>query len=425
MEKPNSEQEAPPKSPQQALPLSEIQPRLKELLETGDTRATLAVDLALSQAVYHGASDVHFEPWTDSLALRFRIDGILHDIAHIPDSHKARITARIKVMAQMVVYQKDQPQDGRIPPDQTSSGYSMRVATFPTINGEKIVVRILGTSKQMLDVEDLGFDATATGMLRDLIRRPQGVILHTGPSSSGKTTTIFALLRELLRTQVTTTHIVTIEDPVEYRLDRVTQIQVNPRAGVTFQNALRSILRQDPEVIMVGEIRDVETAKMAIQAGLTGHLVISTIHSGTACGVFARLLDMGIEPYLLASSVTGVLAQRLARVNCPNCLETYTPTPDLLTRFGKAPKHQPYRRGKGCARCQNIGYRGRTALGELLLVNQDIANLVLQHPTISAMQEAAAAHHMRTLFDVGLEAARNGITTPEELARVLPPPDVA
>ena len=276
----------------------------------------------------------------------------------------------------------------------------------------------------MLEIADLGFDESVTGTLRELIRRPQGVILLTGPSSSGKTTTIFALLREILRTQVTTTHVVTIEDPVEYRLDRVTQIQVNPRMGVTFQNALRSILRQDPEVIMVGEIRDVETAKMAIQAGLTGHLVISTIHSGTACGVFARLLDMGIEPYLLASSVTGVLAQRLVRINCPKCLETYSPTPDLITRFGKAPKNQPYKRGKGCAQCQNIGYRGRTALGELLLVNQDIANLVLQHPTISALQEAAATHHMRTLFDVGLEAAHNAITTPEELSRILPPPDV-
>jgi type II secretory ATPase GspE/PulE/Tfp pilus assembly ATPase PilB-like protein len=424
MEKLTTEPEAPPRSPQEALPLEEIQPRLKELLETGDTRATLAVDLALSQAVYHGASDVHFEPWTDSLALRFRIDGILHDIAHIPDSHKPRITARIKVMAQMVVYQKDQPQDGRIPPEQTSSGYSMRVATFPTINGEKIVVRILGTSKQLLEIEDLGFDESVTGTLRELIRRPQGVILLTGPSSSGKTTTIFALLREILRTQVTTAHIVTIEDPVEYRLDRVTQIQVNARTGVTFQNALRSILRQDPEVIMVGEIRDVETARMAIQAGLTGHLVISTIHSGTACGVFARLLDMGIEPYLLASSVTGVLAQRLARINCPDCLGAYTPTPDLLTRFGKAPKREPYKRGKGCDKCQNIGYRGRTALGELLLVNQDIANLILQHPTIGALQEAAAAGHMRTLFDVGLEAARNAVTTPEELSRILPPPDI-
>ncbi|HOF39895.1 MAG TPA: GspE/PulE family protein [Candidatus Hydrogenedentes bacterium] len=424
MENPGIEQEAPPKTPQQALSLSEIQPRLKELLETGDTRATLAVDLALTQAVHHGASDVHFEPWTDSLAVRFRIDGILHDIAHIPDSHKARITARIKVMAQMVVYQKDQPQDGRIPPNQTSSGYSMRVATFPTINGEKIVVRILGTSKQMLEVDDLGFEASVAETLRSLVRRPQGVILLTGPSSSGKTTTIFALLRELLRTQIATTHIVTIEDPVEYRLDRVTQIQVNPRTGVTFQNALRSILRQDPEVIMVGEIRDAETAKMAVQAGLTGHLVISTIHSGTASGVFARLLDMGIEPYLLASSVTGVLAQRLARVNCPNCLETYTPTPDLLTRFGKPPKNQPYKRGKGCAQCQHIGYRGRTALGELLLVNQDIANLILQRPTTNAMQEAAAAHHMRSLFRVGLEAAYKGITTPEELSRVLPPPEV-
>jgi type II secretory ATPase GspE/PulE/Tfp pilus assembly ATPase PilB-like protein len=424
MDKPIAEKEGPPKSPQEALPLGEIQPRLKELLETGDTRATLAVDLALSQAVYHGASDVHFEPWTESLALRFRIDGILHDIAHIPDSHKPRITARIKVMAQMVVYQKDQPQDGRIPPEQTSSGYSMRVSTFPTINGEKIVVRILGTSKQLLEIDDLGFDKSITGTLRELIRRPQGVILLTGPSSSGKTTTIFALLREILRTQLTTTHIVTIEDPVEYRLDRVTQIQVNPRTGVTFQNALRSILRQDPEVIMVGEVRDVETAKMAIQAGLTGHLVISTIHSGTACGVFARLLDMGIEPYLLASSITGVLAQRLARVNCPNCLEAYEPTPDLITRFGKAPKKEPYQRGKGCSQCQNIGYRGRTALGELLLVNQEIANLILEHPTVGALQEAATTHHMRTLFDVGLEAARSGITTPEELARILPPPDI-
>ena len=416
MENVGIEQEALPKTPQQALSLSEIQPRLKELLETGDTRATLAVDLALTQAVHHGASDVHFEPWTDSLAVRFRIDGILHDVAHIPDAHKARITARIKVMAQMVVYQKDQPQDGRIPPNQTSSGYSMRVATFPTINGEKIVVRILGTSKQMLEVDDLGFEASVTETLRGLVRRPQGVILLTGPSSSGKTTTIFALLRELLRTQIATTHIVTIEDPVEYRLDRVTQIQVNPRTGVTFQNALRSILRQDPEVIMVGEIRDAETAEIALKAAQTGHLVLSTLHTNSTSETLTRLQQMGIARWMISSALSLVIAQRLVRKLCPHCRRNAGSAADLPHSLW--PRPLPRWQAAGCEHCYH-GYHGRLALFEVLPVTPGLRQGIVQGLNAIEIESLARAAGMMTLFESGCQAIKQGLTSLEEVVRVL------
>jgi len=244
--------------------------------------------------------------------------------------------------------------------------------------------------------------------------------LLTGPSSSGKTTTIYALLREMMALQKSTTNIVTIEDPVEYSMDKISQIQVNPHVDFTFANALRSILRQDPEVIMVGEIRDLETAKMAVQAGLTGHFVISTIHSGTAAGVFTRLVDMGIEPFLVASSVTGVLAQRLVRLNCPECTGPYTPDPILFKHFAVDASANKYYRGKGCKACQYIGYRVRAAVGELLLVDQPVAEYVLERPTTAQLHKLAVERGLETLSDDALQKAKKGITTMEELVRVLP-----
>ncbi len=403
------------------LPLHDIQTDILDRMESRDeTGVSDAVDTLLSQAVYHGSSDVHLEPWGDYLSLRYRLDGILQQIAVIPREFQPKIIARIKVLSDLVVYRKDVPQDGRIDRDKCSCARPMRVSTVPTIHGEKIVVRILGAAKDLYHLDMLGFPERIADSIRALITRPQGTLLLTGPSSSGKTTTIYAALHEMMQIQKNTINIVSIEDPVEYAMDRISQIQVNHHVEFTFATALRSILRQDPEVIVVGEIRDYETAKMAIQAGLTGHLVISTIHSGTAAGVFTRLIDMDIEPFLVASSITGVLAQRLVRLNCPDCTVSYKPDPLLLSYFGLKDKKQRFYHGKGCKNCQHIGYRSRAGIGEMLVMDNDIADFVLRRPTTSQLQDMAIDHGMVTLTEDGLEKAKRGITTIEELFRVLP-----
>jgi type II secretory ATPase GspE/PulE/Tfp pilus assembly ATPase PilB-like protein len=266
------------------------------------------------------------------------------------------------------------------------------------------------------------------GGLRDVLSRPQGTLLLTGPSSSGKTTTIYALLREVAESRKPPPHIVTVEDPVEYRLGHISQTEVRPHAGFTFEAALRALLRQDPEVIMLGEIRDAETARTAIQAGLTGHLVISTIHSGTAAGVFTRLLDMGVEPFLVASSLTGVLAQRLLRVTCPHCRTEYAPDGVVLERFGLNENDGPFVRGAGCEQCEGLGYRGRTAIGEMLAMTQPLSDLILERSRTSVLEEAArhpgeGRTPMRTLVEKAVARVRQGTTTIEEVARVLAPPE--
>ncbi len=403
------------------IPLQNIATRINDLLQSGDeTGVADAVDTALSQGAYHGASDIHFEPWTDSLSLRYRLDGILQQVAIIPKDFQPKMIARIKVLSELVVYRKDLPQDGRIDREKTSCGRPMRVSTVPTIRGEKTVIRLLGESHDVYKIEALGFQPYVVDSLREIIMRTQGTLVLTGPSSSGKTTTIYALLQEMMFLQQNTTNIVTIEDPVEYSIERVAQMQVNPHVEFTFASALRSILRQDPEVIMVGEIRDPETARMAIQAGLTGHFVISTVHSGTACGVFTRLVDMGIEPFLVASSVTGVLAQRLIRLNCAHCTDIYSPDRLLLKHFKLGANDGPFYKGKGCEACQGIGYRGRASVGELLQVSQVIAERVLERPTTAQLHRLAVEKKMETLQEDALKKARKGITTIEEMFRVLP-----
>ena len=404
--------------PATRLPFAEIESRLRALLAAGEEGAIDMVDLALSQAVLHRASDLHFEPWEDCLALRFRIDGIPHTVSHLPQEEHGRIVGRIKVLARIITYQKDMPQDGRIDPEATPCGKAMRVSTFPTVYGEKVVIRLLDADPGLFSLDALGFRSETVAALRSLIAEPQGTLLLTGPASSGKTTTIYALLKEILDLRAPSAHVVTIEDPVEYRLGHAAQAQINPHAGFTFEAALRSVLRQDPEVIMLGEIRDPETARAAIQAGLTGHLVISTIHSGAAAGVFTRLLDMGIEPYLIASSVTGVLAQRLVRRNCPHCAADYEPEPALRIRFGL--ENARLRRGAGCDACQDIGYLGRVAVGELLSVDDEVANLILARSTTHTIHEAAVCAGMLPLADDAALRVREGITTVEELNRILP-----
>ncbi|MBX7255185.1 MAG: GspE/PulE family protein [Candidatus Hydrogenedentes bacterium] len=408
--------------PVEVWPFASIEERLVNVLASSSESAAVdAVDCALMQAVAHRASDVHFEPWQECLALRYRIDGILHDVAQVPRAQHSRIVARLKILAQLVIYQRDMPQDGRIEPESTPCRKGMRVSTYPTVHGEKVVVRLLDSRDVPFTLDTLGLRPALLGTLRRLLASPQGTILLTGPSSSGKTTTIYAILRELLALREPSPHIATIEDPVEYRLGRVAQTEVNPHAGFTFEAALRSLLRQDPEVIMIGEIRDAETARTAIQAGLTGHLVISTIHSGTAAGVFTRLLDMGIEPFLVASSVTGVLAQRLVRLVCPHCAAQDNPEGSQLAPYGLLVREGEYRQGRGCDACQGIGYRGRTAVGELLHVNGEISDLVLARSRTSVLHEAAIANGMVTLAQDGAARVRAGETTLEELRRVIPP----
>jgi len=405
------------------LPFTRLEPALVALLESGDDGATNMVDTALSQAVAHRASDVHLEPWNDSVVVRYRIDGILHDVARLPLAHHTRVVGRIKVLARIVTYQKDTPQDGRIDPERTPCGTGLRVSTFPTVYGEKIVIRLLDTDPALFALDVLGFSEPVVGALRRIISKPQGTLLLTGPASSGKTTTIYALLKEILNTRLPAPHAVTIEDPVEFRLGHVAQTEINPHAGFTFAAALRAVIRQDPEVIMLGEIRDPETAHAAIQAGLTGHLVISTIHSGTAAGVFTRLLDMGIEPFLIASSVTGVLAQRLLRRNCPSCVGAYVPEEALRARFGLTEAGLGFRHGTGCERCQGIGYQGRTAIGELLAVDEAIADLILTRPRTHTIHEAALRNGMIPLASDAVLRVRQGRTTVEEVRRVLPAPE--
>lgn len=404
-----------------SIPLDRIETRLLELLEN-DSESGIAdmVDLMISQGAYHGASDLHFEPWAEYVSLRYRIDGMLQQIATVPRSCQSKVMARIKVLADLVLYRRDVPQDGRIEPEKTSCGRPMRVSTVPTVKGEKTVIRLLGDTQSLFPLDSLGFQTHVVDSLREITLRSQGSLLLTGPSSSGKTTTIYSLLQEMMRINQSTRNVVTVEDPVEYTLDRVSQIQVNPAAEFGFPEALRAILRQDPEVIMVGEIRDVETASIAIRAGLTGHFMISTIHSGTAAGVFTRLVDMGIEPFLVASSITATMAQRLVRLNCPDCTRPYKPAAVHLDRFGLAKTKKKFFRGTGCPTCQGIGYRGRASIGELLEVNDEIAEYILTRPTTSRLQEMAKAKGMETLEEDGLLKAEKGITTLDELLRVLP-----
>ena len=402
------------------VPLAGIEEALVKELDTGEDGVIRAVDQALCQAVWHRSSDIHFEPWDDGMAVRFRIDGLLHNVAQLPKQYQDRVAARLKVLAKLVVYKKELPQEGRIDAEAVACRHSMRVSSFPTVAGEKVVVRILDAEYNLLGLDALGFREQIMDKLREFIGRPHGTLLLTGPSSSGKTTTIYALLREIMATREPPAHIVTVEDPVEYRLGKIGQTQINPNAGLTFETALRSLLRQDPDVMMVGEIRDPETARAAVQAGLTGHLVISTIHSGTAAGVFARLLDMGVEPFLVASSVTAVLAQRLVRRNCGACLIDYDPAPELLAWFGAASGEIHFQRGTGCDACQGIGYHGRTPIGELLTVNEELADCILARPRTRTLHEVALKHAMTTLKQDGLAKARDGQTTLEELRRVLP-----
>jgi type IV pilus assembly protein PilB len=381
------------------------------------------VNSVIFQAAEDGASDVHFEPQEDSLLVRFRVDGVLQEVQRIPKRMMPGVLTRLKVLAKLDIAERRKPQDGRISLNAAAAGRVMdvRVATLPTVEGESIVMRLLDKSKKAPTLEELGMSDEMRQQLEQLVRKPTGALLVTGPTGSGKSTTLYAALTEINRPEI---NIITVEDPVEYRLQGVNQVQINIKAGLTFATALRSILRSDPDVVMVGEIRDGETAKIAIEAALTGHLVLSTLHTNDAPQALTRLGEMGVEPFLVGAAVSAVLAQRLARKLCTHCCEMYTPNTDELLRARVSPDvaaasdGMVFYRKKGCPRCNQTGYKGRIGIYQLLAMTEQLESLAVTNATREEIERAALGEGMRTLWDDGLAKVAAGLTAIEELARV-------
>ena len=350
------------------------------------------INSLLFQAVKDRASDIHIEPFERDLTVRFRIDGILYDIISPPKRFQPVIISRVKIMAGLNIAEKRLPQDGRIRIKLAGKDVDIRVSTVPTAYGERVVMRLLDRSATILQLDELGLNGHKRDLVDSLIHQSHGIILVTGPTGSGKTTTLYAALA---RINTTDKNIITIEDPIEYQLHGVGQIQVNPKIELTFASGLRSILRQDPDVIMVGEIRDAETAKIAIQAALTGHLVFSTLHTNDSCGAITRLIDMGIEPFLVASSVIAVMAQRLVRRVCPTCREAYRPSVEELRQLGlsadRLEDHTVYRTGATCADCKHTGYRGRLGIHELLVIDDEVRNLTMKAADSASIRGLSAS----------------------------------
>jgi type IV pilus assembly protein PilB len=382
------------------------------------------VNSIIMQAASDGASDIHFEPQGDSLIVRTRVDGVLTEQQRIPKRMAAGVTTRLKVLSKLDIAERRRPQDGRISLNATAVGrlLDIRVATLPTVEGEQVVMRLIDKSRSAPTLESLGLSEAMRGQISQIIRKPTGAILATGPTGSGKSTTLYAALAQINRPEVNVT---TVEDPVEYRLPGINQIQINVKAELTFASALRSILRSDPDVIMVGEIRDTETAKMAIESALTGHFVLSTLHTNDAPGALTRLNEMGVEPFLTGSAVSAILAQRLARRLCTNCCEMYAPTVDELLAARISPETAQAREGMvvyrkvGCPRCNRTGYKGRIGIFQLLIMNDELESLAAGNATRDEIERAAFAGGMRSLWDDGIAKAAAGLTSVEELARVV------
>jgi len=398
--------------------LSEIEETGDLLDDTSDAPIIKLVNLILSQAIKARASDIHIEPYQDKLKARYRVDGILYDMLTPPKHIQSTLVSRIKIMAKMDIAEKRLPQDGRIEIRIADKNVDIRVSTIPTAFGERVVLRLLDKSSVLLKLSDLGMPEKKLELIDKLIRMPHGIILVTGPTGSGKTTTLYAALSTINNPDI---NIITIEDPIEYQIEGIGQIQVNPKIGLNFADGLRSIVRQDPDVILVGEIRDLETAEIAIRSALTGHTVFSTLHTNDSASSITRLIDMGIEPFLVSSSVNAILAQRLVRVICDDCKEGYTPDEESLRSIGITPDmfagNQIYR-GKGCPTCLNTGYKGRTGIFELMILNDKIKNLILKTLDANAIKELAVAQGMASLRMDGVQKVLSGVTTIEELFRV-------
>ena len=391
--------------------------QLRELSE--EAPVIKLANLIISRGVGDGASDIHIEPGKESVRIRLRVDGILHEVMQVPKKVQASLTSRFKIMAEMDIATKRTPQDGRISAVIDGRQFDFRVSTLPSVFGEKIVLRILDKSSISIGLHKLGLLPETLERFESLISRTYGIILVTGPTGSGKSTTLYSVLSKLNSGEK---NILTIEDPVEYEVAGLTQVQINTRAGLTFASGLRTMLRQDPDIAMVGEIRDAETATIATEAALTGHLVLSTLHTNDAPGALTRMVDMGIEPFLIASSVIGVLAQRLVRVVCPKCKEQYQPPRDAIKRLGidvEGDTRVTFYRGKGCDHCHGNGYKGRLGVYELMHVNDRIRDLVLQKSSAHLIREAAVETGMKSLRDDAIAKILLGQTTLEECLRVI------
>ena len=394
-------------------------------VEDGISDAPLVrlVNSIIFQAAEDGASDIHFEPQEDALVVRLRIDGVLHEVQRIPKRMAAGVTARLKVLAKLDIAERRRPQDGRISLNAAAAGrlLDIRVATLPTVEGESLAMRLLDKSKKVPTLTDLGLADEMRDRLAEIIRKPSGALLVTGPTGSGKTTTLYAVITELSSPEI---NIVTVEDPVEYRTSGLNQVQINPKAGLTFAAALRAILRSDPDVVMVGEIRDPETAKTSIEAALTGHQVLASMHTNDAPGAITRLHEMGIEPFLVGAAVSAVLAQRLARKLCTHCCEMYTPSTDDLIRARISPDVAAQTDGmvlyrkRGCPRCGQTGYKGRIGIFQLLTMSETLETLAARKAPREELERAAFEEGMKSLWDDGISKVAAGLTSVEELARV-------
>lgn len=389
----------------------------QDLLDATDEAPIIRlVNSVLFQAVRQRASDIHFESFERGLVVRYRIDGVLYPVLTPPKRLQASIIARLKIMAGLNIAEKRLPQDGRFAIRTAGKDVDLRVSVLPTSHGERVVLRLLEKENRLLNLTEMGFSADRLSSIQQLIQLAHGIILVTGPTGSGKTTTLYAALSQI---NAPDKNIITVEDPVEYQLLGIGQMQVNPKINLTFAAGLRSILRQDPDVIMIGEIRDRETAEIAIHASLTGHLVFSTLHTNDAASAATRLIDMGIEPFLVASSVMAVLAQRLLRQICPDCKKPYTPTADELGRLGMDSKASyTFYHGAGCPACSQTGYRGRTGIYELLVLDDDVRRLIGAKADSSAIKQAAIAKGMITLKQEGAAKVAQGVTTTEEVMRI-------
>jgi type IV pilus assembly protein PilB len=388
---------------------------LKELSESNPVRKLL--NLVLMQAIRDKASDVHFEPFENEYKMRYRIDGVLYEMVPPPKHIATALSSRIKVMANLDIAERRLPQDGRISLTVQGNPVDLRVSVLPTMYGESVVLRVLDRSQMQLNIEKLGLREKEVRLVRQLIHKPNGIIIVTGPTGSGKTTTLYAALTEISDIE---TKVITTEDPIEYDIDGVIQVQMKPDIGLTFARCLRSILRQDPDVIMVGEIRDLETAEIAAQSSLTGHIVFSTLHTNDASSSIARLLDLGIEPFLITATLEGIIAQRLIRKICEGCKTPFEPTESQLMELGltlEDVKGKQFYYGKGCQRCNNTGYKGRTGIFEIMTFNDEIRELIMTHASTNVLRTASQRAGMKLLRDAGLAALYDGITTIDEVVK--------
>lgn len=398
--------------------ISEIEDTADLLDDTSDAPIIKLVNHILSKSIKSRASDIHIEPQQTGFKVRYRIDGILYDMLTPPKWIQAALISRIKVMAKLNIAEKRLPQDGRLEVRVGDQEIDVRVSTIPTSFGERVVLRLLNKTTVVLKMTELGPDANKLAQLERLVKSPNGIILVTGPTGSGKTTSLYAILSDINKPDI---NIITVEDPVEYQLKGISQIQVNPKIDLTFARGLRSIVRQDPDVILIGEIRDRETADIAVQSALTGHLVFSTLHTNDSASAITRLVDIGIEPFLISSSVIAVVAQRLVRVLCNDCKEPYVPDPATLAHVGLPPAQfagQTVYRAKGCEHCFQGGYRGRIGIFEILELDSVLKTLLLKTHDSNRIKQQAVDNHMTTLLDDGLQKVLDGITTIEEVLRV-------